>query len=75
MYRAKERTKVRLFADDCIKYRTIKTTQDTDILQRELDPLQKWESNCSMFFPPRKMSHTKLNKYHLSYSRQTSYTD
>lgn len=34
-------TKVRLFADDCIIYRTIKTTQDTDILQRELDELQK----------------------------------
>ena len=43
-------TKVRLFADDCIVYRTIKTTQDSEILQRELDELQKWETNWSMSF-------------------------
>ena len=39
-------TKVRLFADDCIIYRTIKTEKDSEVLQRDLDDLQKWESNC-----------------------------
>ena len=32
-------TKVRLFADDCIIYRTIKTEKDSEVLQRDLDEL------------------------------------
>ena len=55
-------TKVTLFADDCIIYRTIKTTQDTDILQRELDELQKWESNWSMSFHPEKCQLLRVTK-------------
>ena len=34
-------TKVRLFAVDCIIYRTIKTKNDSEILQKDLDELQK----------------------------------
>ena len=33
-------TKVRLFADDCKIYRTIKTEKDSEMLQKDLDELQ-----------------------------------
>jgi hypothetical protein len=55
-------TKVRLFADDCIVYRTIKTKNDTEILQKELDELQKWESNWSMSFHPEKCQLLRVTK-------------
>ena len=35
-----EGTKIRLFADDSLLYRTIKTEDDTRILQRDLNTLQ-----------------------------------
>jgi len=41
---------VRLFADDCLLYRRIKTTQDTNIFQSDLNNLQKWEARCQMMF-------------------------
>ena len=41
---------VRLFADDCLLYRRINTTQDTNILQSDLNNLQKWEARCQMMF-------------------------
>ena len=47
-------TKVRLFADDCIIYRAIKTEKDSEMLQKDLDELQKWESNWSMSFHSEK---------------------
>jgi hypothetical protein len=34
----------RLFADDCLLYRKIKSAEDTNILQKDLDALQQWES-------------------------------
>ena len=37
-------TKIRLFADDSLLYRTIKTPQDSATLQKDLDTLQIWES-------------------------------
>ena len=40
----------RLFADDCILYQRIRTSQDSDKLQADLDQLQKWESIWFMEF-------------------------
>ena len=40
----------RLFADDCILYQRIRTSQDSDKLQADLDQLQKWESTWLMEF-------------------------
>ena len=50
----KSRSTARLFADDCLLYRTIKSNQDSDILQQDLDNLQKWESDWLMHFNPDK---------------------
>ena len=40
-----EGTKIKLFADDSLLYRTIKTSNDSAILQKDLDHLQLWEKN------------------------------
>ena len=47
-------TTMRLFADDSLIYRTIKTPQDSLILQKDLNTLQKWESTWKMEFHPDK---------------------
>jgi hypothetical protein len=44
----------RLFADDCLLYRKIKSSEDTNILQKDLDALQHWESTWLMQFNPDK---------------------
>ena len=48
------KTKIRLFADDSLLYRTISSKQDSLELQKDLDLLQKWESDNSMEFHPDK---------------------
>ena len=47
-------TFIRLFADDSLLYREIKTHEDTLILQRDLDALQTWETRNKMEFHPGK---------------------
>ena len=44
----------RLFADDCLMYRRIKTPEDQAILQRDLNKLQQWEDRWLMQFNPDK---------------------
>lgn len=44
----------RLFADDCLLYRRMRTTEDQAILQRDLDNLQQWKNNWLMRFNPDK---------------------
>ena len=44
----------RLFADDCLLYRTISSHQDAECLQKDLDSLQKWETQWGMQFNPEK---------------------
>ena len=41
---------VRLFADDCIMYKEIKTAKDQDALQKDIDSLCKWEKSWQMSF-------------------------
>ena len=44
----------KLFADDCILYRTIETESDARGLQLDLDRLQQWEKDWLMEFHPQK---------------------
>ena len=41
---------VRLFADDCLLYRNIRTIQDHVALQRDLSALEKWAADWGMKF-------------------------
>ena len=43
-------TFIRLFADDSLLYRVIKTDEDIRILQKDLDTLQEWEKKNKMEF-------------------------
>jgi hypothetical protein len=45
---------IRLFTDDCLLHRRIRTTEDPAILQRDMDNLQQWENNKLMRFNPDK---------------------
>ena len=47
-------SEVRLFADDCLLYRTIKSQLDADILQDDLNSLQQWEAKWLMSLNPDK---------------------
>ena len=38
--------KVRLFADDCLVYSEIKSRQDKNDLQNDLNLLESWETTC-----------------------------
>ena len=53
-------TKLRLFADDSLLYRTIKTENDSKILQKDLDTLQVWEKKWKMEFHPGKCQYLKI---------------
>ena len=44
----------RLFADDCLLYRNVKTPQDVASLQEDLNALQAWEKDWQMAFNPSK---------------------
>ena len=41
---------VRLFADDCLLYRTIKSVKDQIDFEKDLDELQKWADKWGMKF-------------------------
>ena len=44
----------RLFADDSLLYRRIRSSQDSISLQEDLDRLQQWEKEWQMSFNPTK---------------------
>src|SRR5258706_1847588 len=44
------RSQIRLFADDCIVYRTINNPLDSTILQQDIDSLQSWADKWQMHF-------------------------
>ena len=43
-------TRIRLFADDCLIYRPIKSPEDHVILQRDLDAVSQWAKQWGMAF-------------------------
>ena len=65
---------IRLFADDCLLYRTISNQDDADRLQDDLDKLQEWTETWQMNFNAKKCYllsiHSKrysaLNRYRLN---------
>ena len=52
---------IRLFADDCILYRKIRTIQDQLILQKDLDKLKEWADKWGMKFNPSKCEVMRIN--------------
>ena len=53
---------LRLFADDSLLYRRIKSVEDATILQQDLDKLQEWESKWLMQFHPEKCFTLRVTK-------------
>ena len=47
-------SQVRLFADDCLLYRPIRSAKDHEILQNDLIELEKWTSRWGMRFNAKK---------------------
>ena len=47
-------SEARLFADDCILYRTVNTQEDVSAIQDDIDRLQEWEEKWLMKFNPEK---------------------
>ena len=62
----------RLFADDCVVYREIRSDKDCQILQDDLQKLWEWEKLWGMSFHPEKCSilrvHRKRSPIMFSYS-------
>ena len=52
----------RLFADDSLLYRTIRTNEDSQTLQRDLDRLQQWENDWLMSFNASKCEVIRVTK-------------
>ena len=63
------KSQVRLFADDCLLYRTIKSFEDHLTLQKDLDNLQTWATDWGMRFNAKKCYIMSIrNKTHKFYS-------
>ena len=62
-----EGTKIRLFADDCLAYKEIKTPDDQQTLQKDLTSLQLWAERWGMKFNP-----SKCNIMHISRTKPIS---
>ena len=52
----------RLFADDCLIYKEIRTPQDAADLQSDLDALQQWERQWLMSFHPQKCQLLRITR-------------
>ena len=55
-------SKVRLFADDCLLYREIKTRKDQEILQKDLESLEIWAETWGMRFNAKKCYILSISK-------------
>ena len=53
---------VRLFADDCVLYRNISSQSDCEILQNDLNQLQKWEQTWLMSFNVSKCEVMRMSR-------------
>ena len=52
----------RLFADDSLLYRRIRSSEDDRLLQEDLDKLQVWEKEWQMSFNPTKCEVIRITK-------------
>ena len=55
-------SKVRLFADDCLVCRKIKSRQDQNDLQKDLNLLENWESTWGMRFNAAKCNIMRVSR-------------
>ena len=55
-------SKVRLFADDCLVYREIKSRQDQNDLQKDLNLLESWGSTWGMRFNAAKYNIMRVSR-------------
>ena len=55
-------SKVRLFADDCLVYREIKSRQDQNDLQKDLNSLESWGSTWGMRFNAAKCNIMRVSR-------------
>ena len=58
---------VRVFADNRVMYKSVKTIQDCEVLQNDLDQLHQWEKRWQLIFNARKcniMRGTHAKKKH-----------
>ena len=53
---------IRLFADDAIIYRQIRSADDSRLLQEDLECLLRWESDWGMTFHPQKCQTIRVTK-------------
>ena len=66
-------SQIRLFADDCVCYREIKTVEDTLKLQKDIDLLGSWARKWGMRFQPVKcnimqLTNKRIDKIEASYT-------
>ena len=66
-------SQIRLFADDCVCYREIRTVEDTLKLQKDIDLLGSWARKWGMRFQPVKcnmmqLTNKQINKIEASYT-------
>ena len=57
------RSSVRLFADDCVLYRNIKSPIDCQILQDDLNSLAQWETDWQMKFSVAKCHSMRVTRH------------
>ena len=53
---------IKLFADDCLLYRQVRTPADTILLQKDLDILTEWSSKWLMYFNVSKCTAMTITK-------------
>ena len=68
------RSSVRLFADDCVLYRNVKSPLDCQILQDDLNSLAKWEMDWQMKFNVSKCHSMRVTRLHSSRHIDFNYT-
>ena len=68
------RSSVRLFADDCVLYRNVKSSLDCQILQDDLNSLAKWEMDWQMKFNVSKCHSMRVTRLHPSRHIDFNYT-
>jgi hypothetical protein len=67
---------IRLFADDCVCYRVIDSTEDCKILQNDIDKLGSWARKWGMRFQPIKcnmMKLTRKKKHHIDFEESLNF--
>ena len=68
------RSSVRLFAENCVLYRNIKSTMDCQILQDDLNSLAQWESDWQMEFNVAKCQSMRVTRHPPDKHIQFDYT-